>query len=147
MTAPNGMRGSRARLAAASLAAVGIAAAFAYATLPRDSRAAGEVQFAGVSGVREVVGKQVYDSASSKIALAQCRAGEAAVGGGYLLAGDFQRGSSPSIPVVTESGPAYRGDIAPGKPPRLWSIHATAPSTLSGPWGLTAKAICVKAAR
>jgi len=142
-------RSSRGRVVALGIAMVGVALGIAYASGPGSSRAASTASLAGVSGVHEVVGRQQYDSASRKHAFAQCAKGEAAVGGGYLLAGDFQRASSPapaSIPVVIESSPAYRGDIG-GPTPRMWSIVAIAPSNLTGSWGLTAKAICAKAAR
>jgi hypothetical protein len=138
------------RVVAIGVAAVGAAIAIAYSMVPGSGRAASTAPVAAVSGVHEVVGRQVYDTTPRKRAVAQCPAGEAAVGGGYILAGNFQNVSSAapsSIPVVTESGPAYRGDIGGGTAPRLWSIVAIAPSNYSGSWGLTPKAVCVKATR
>jgi hypothetical protein len=141
------MVSNRKRVIAIGVAVVAASAGLAYSMAPSSSRAADAAWLAGVSGIHEVVGRQQYDTSARKQAIAQCKSGEAAISGGWILAGDFQHAVPANTPMVTESGPAYRGDIGGGTVPRLWSVIAVAPTGFSGSWGLTAKAICVKAAR
>ena len=133
------------RIAAAMIATVGAAAGAAYAAAPHATGGTTS-ELAGISGPHEVVGKQVYSPSSRKRVVVKCGPGESALGGGYILAGDFQPAGSPvprSLPAITENTPSFSSVSVSGAPD-AWSVVAIAPRNFSGRWGLTPKVICAR---
>jgi hypothetical protein len=95
----------RKRVIAIGVAVVASAAGLAYSMAPSSSRAADSAWLAGVSGIHEAVGRQQYDTSARKQAIVQCKAGEVAISGGWILAGDFQHAAPANTPTLRRAAP------------------------------------------